>query len=280
VLLANWFPRYLFPAVFIGSVFVAAMIYELLGQFRWSALFRHVRRHLAVGKFDARTAGAIFACLVVGVATLQTVPMLYRTYRLGADTSVLRVASFLNTHTPANAIIETYDSPLFFLLDRPYHYPPDQVHVDLIRRLFLGQAVQIDYNPLSADPDYLVVNRPFLMWWTLYDPVVKNGVFRPIQNYGRYTIYERVRGDKQGSPDTAIDVDERPDSLAEGAAQLSGFLIQPHTADKVVSFFNIIVQGTEQFFVLSLLDHTAGVLGLETLLVDTGNLSRTKLCFQ
>ena len=62
----------------------------------------------------------------------------------------------------------------------------DQVHVDLIRRVFLGQAVQIDYNPLTADPDYLVVNRPFLMWWTLYDSVVKNGAFRPIQNYGRY----------------------------------------------------------------------------------------------
>ena len=121
VLLANWFPRYLFPAVFIGSVFVAVMVYELLGQFRWSSLFRYIRAHLAVGKFDRQTAGAIFACLVVGVATLQTVPMLYHSYALGADTSVLRVASFLNTHTPANAIVETYDSPLFFLLDRPYH---------------------------------------------------------------------------------------------------------------------------------------------------------------
>lgn len=197
VLLANWFPRYLFPAVFIGSMFVAVMVYELLGQFRWAALFRHIRAQLAVRKFDRQATGAIFACLVVGVATLQTVPMLSRSYSLEADTSVLRVARFLNTQTPVNAIVETYDSPLFFLLNRPYHYPPDEIHVDLIRRLFLGQAVQISYNPLIADPDYLVVNRPFLMWWTLYDPVVKTGAFRPIQNYGRYTIYERVRLDTE-----------------------------------------------------------------------------------
>ncbi|NOZ06781.1 MAG: hypothetical protein GXP41_10625, partial [Chloroflexi bacterium] len=88
---------------------------------------------------------------------------------------------------------ETYDSELFFLLNRRYHYPPDQIHVDLIRRA-PRQDVPIDYDPLAADPDYLVVG-PFSRGWHLYDPVLEAGAFRLIRNYGRYKIYERVRGD-------------------------------------------------------------------------------------
>jgi hypothetical protein len=51
----------------------------------------------------------------------------------------------------------TYESELFLLLDRRYHYPPDPVHVELNRRTFLQQDVPIPYDPLAADPDYLVV---------------------------------------------------------------------------------------------------------------------------
>ncbi len=109
---------------------------------------------------------------------------------------MLQVAEFLNAHTPADALIETYDSPLLFLLDRPYHYPPDRVSVELIRTVFLRQALQFDYDPLGQDPDYLVVKQTFPVWWLLYEPVIQAGEFRLIQSYGRYKIYERVRSEQ------------------------------------------------------------------------------------
>jgi hypothetical protein len=121
-----------------------------------------------------------------------TTQMLYSTYFSKADDSVFRVAGFLNDQTPTNSLIETYDSELFVLLDRRYHYPPNQIHMDLNRRTFLGQDIPIGYDPIAADPDYLVVG-PHSKLWRLYDPVLKTGAFRLLRAYSRYDVYERVR---------------------------------------------------------------------------------------
>jgi hypothetical protein len=118
--------------------------------------------------------------------------MLYQFYGVDADTSALQVAHFLNTTAAPEALIETYDSELFFFLDRRYHYPPDQLHVQLNRRTFLGLDVPINYDALAADPDYLVIG-PHSKLWQLYDPVLARGVFRLLRAYSRYEIYERVR---------------------------------------------------------------------------------------
>ena len=118
---------------------------------------------------------------------------LYRTYILDADTSVQQAADFLNSQTRSDALIETYDSELFFLLNRPYHYPPDQIHVELIRRTFLyDDNTVIHYDPLAANPDYLVVG-PHSKQWRLYEPVLRSGAFRLLRSYARYQIYERIR---------------------------------------------------------------------------------------
>jgi len=52
--------------------------------------------------------------------------------------------------------------------------------------------VPIDYDPLAADPDYLVVG-PYSRVWQLYDPVLAMGAFRLLHAYSRYDVYERVR---------------------------------------------------------------------------------------
>jgi hypothetical protein len=135
--------------------------------------------------------------IVVAVIIVTSVPRtagaLYKAYVLEADTSVQQAAEFLNSQTRPDALIETYDSELFFLLNRPYHYPPDQIHVALIRRTFLyDDNAVIDYDPLAANPDYLVVG-PHSRQWRLYDSVLKTGQFRLIRAYKRYNVYERIR---------------------------------------------------------------------------------------
>ena len=104
----------------------------------------------------------------------------------------MEVIDFLNTQTPSDSLIETYDPELFFLLKRRYHYPPDQIHIDLIRRAYLAQDLSIDYDPLAADPDYLVVG-PQSKVWRLYDPFLRTGEFRLLKTFRRYNVYERVR---------------------------------------------------------------------------------------
>jgi hypothetical protein len=122
----------------------------------------------------------------------QTLTVLYGAYVVQADRSINDTLRFLNTEIPRNALIETYESELFFLLQRRYHYPPDQVHVDLIRRNSLGQRAKIDYDLLAANPDYLVVGRQN-RFWDFYDAHLKNGTFRLRESYGQYEIFERVR---------------------------------------------------------------------------------------
>jgi hypothetical protein len=202
VLAGSWFAwyvtlsvgwaRYVFPATFIGSIFVAAMLYQLTNHFNVSWTLGNAGSVLRNLGSSRQGIGALIAILLIVNAFPRTLRMLYDSYVMKADASALEVVEFLNTRTLPDSIIETYDSELFFLLERPYHYPPDQIHVELNRRYFLSQDVSIDYDPLAVDPDYLVVG-PHSKLWKLYDRAVQSGSFRLVQAYGRYDVYERVR---------------------------------------------------------------------------------------
>lgn len=191
VLMAIWWVRYLFPVTFIGSLFVAVMLRQLTDHFRLSTTLergRHALRHLHLNK---QNLGALLAIVLVSYTCSGTLRMVHEFYGVQADASVQQVADYLNTYTPPDALIEAYDAELFFLLHRRYHYPPDQISVELLRRVYLDQEVPVAYDPLAATPDYLVVG-PFMRWWQLYAPVLETGAFRLRHVYGLYEVYERV----------------------------------------------------------------------------------------
>jgi hypothetical protein len=184
--------RYLFPAVFIGSIFVPALLNDLTNHFNWSSTLLQAGRSLTRLRFDREGRGALLAIVLITFGITSTGKMFYQLYVVEPDQSVLEIAEFFNTQTAADAIIETYDSELMFLLNRRYHYPPDQIHVDLIHRTLLGEDIPIRYDPLAADPDYLVVGF-FSKLWQLYDSVLYSGDFRLLRAYNRYSVFQRVR---------------------------------------------------------------------------------------
>lgn len=184
--------RYLFPATFIGSIFVATLLDDLTNHFSFSSTVKsagHALRHL---RFDQRSAGAVLAIVLIAMTFPSNLTMLYRSYVINADASAVQVVDFLNKQTAARALIETYASELFFLLERRYHYPPDQIHVDLNRRTFIDHDKRINYDPSAVDPDYLVVDHRSKVW-RLYESLLASGKFRRIRTYGQYEVYERVR---------------------------------------------------------------------------------------
>jgi Dolichyl-phosphate-mannose-protein mannosyltransferase len=191
VLSVGWL-RYLFPATFVGSIFAAAFLHRLTDGFSLSSTIKRGGYGLRHLHFNRENAGALLAIALISITFPVTLKMLYRSYVVEADTSVLDVADFLNAQTVPDALIETYDSELFFLLNRRYHYPSGQIDIELNRRTFLGQDVPINYDPLAADPDYLVVG-PQNKLWQLYDPVLATGAFRFLRSFSRYDLYERVR---------------------------------------------------------------------------------------
>jgi hypothetical protein len=205
VLAGSWFgwfallsvgvPRYFFPVTFFGSIFVAAWLSDLTGGFDIGATLNRARGLFRAGREKRQAAGALLALVLLAATLPITLQTLYREYVLATDGSAQEAANFLNTQTPLAARIETYESELHFLLDRPYHYPPDQLHVELNRRGLLRQDVPITYDPLAADPDYLVIGR-FARGNDLYAPVLQSGAFRLLRSYGGaagYLIYERIR---------------------------------------------------------------------------------------
>lgn len=203
VLASSWFAwfvlfsvgwvRYIFPPIFLGSIFVARMIYDFTRNYDIPYTLQHGFALFRDRAFNKHTVGALLVLVIVLTSVPRTLVALHKTFVLDADNSVQYAAEFLNSQTPAGALIETYDSELFFLLKRPYHYPPDQIPVELIRRTFhYNEDARIDYDPLTSNPDYLVVG-PHSKRWRLYEPVLKTGAFRLRQSYSRYQIYERVR---------------------------------------------------------------------------------------
>ena len=143
-------------------------------------------------RFTVPGMGILLAAIFIPIALLVNVMTLRENYVVSSDDSVLQTVRFLNTHTQPGSLIETCDSELFFLLERPYHYPPVPVHLQLIHREYLRRNTAIDYDPLSADPDYLVVG-PMSRNYHLYDPVLETGAFRPVFTSTLYQVYERVR---------------------------------------------------------------------------------------
>jgi hypothetical protein len=191
--------RYFFPVAFVGCVFVSALLYDLTQGFSASAMVREGRALLREIRASLRTPQVLWRGLrwlaAVGLSAVLLglgVRTLARFINEPSDASLTRVAHFLNTTTAPDARIETYDSELFFLLNRPYHHPPDQVHVELIRRTFVDPQTKVNYDPLVNNPDYLVVGE-FSRSTELYAPVLATGAFRPIHQDGLYEVFERVR---------------------------------------------------------------------------------------
>jgi len=194
ILCSNSHPRYVAPASFVGNIFVAKLLRDLLDRRVRVFSHRATRDEFLRLPNRGRDADALLALLLIGVWSFATAKMIHQTFIVERDESVQRVAEFLNTQTPVDSLIETYDSEVHFLLNRSYHFPPDQIHVDLIRRTFPGNygKVNIKYDPLAANPDYLVVGD-FIKGLRLYDPVIRSNAFRLIRSFNKYDIYERVR---------------------------------------------------------------------------------------
>lgn len=184
--------RYLFPALFVSGIFTASLLHDMTRGFSARYVAGQAVRLVQPRLWDRGGLGLLLSTGLVIVAVVTTVDTLDHAYGRDAQTSLPAVVAYLNDETPKGAVIETFESELFFLLQRPYHYPSNEVQFQLNRRTFLGQEVRIDYDPLQANPDYLMVGSMGKMW-RLYDPFIESGTFRLIRQIGIYDLYERVR---------------------------------------------------------------------------------------
>jgi hypothetical protein len=113
LLAARPFRRYLGPPVILGTPFVAALLASWLAQ-------RNLRQRFKKIVITALTTLGILNLALLGKFLFEI---------SGQNPALLKTAAFLNHQLPPNTLIETYDTQLYFLLDQPFRYPPDQSHL-------------------------------------------------------------------------------------------------------------------------------------------------------
>lgn len=200
-LVASWFVwyaalsvgwiRYFFPVLCIGSLFAAKFLCDATSGFDVAKTLQRVGDLFLRRRARWANLGAFVALILASVLTPITFQQLARLRH--SDSWAEQTARRLNA-LPPNVLIESYDNELFFWLDRRYHFPSDDVSVALIRRVELGQAIAVDYDPLTADPDYLVVGR-YGKESRLYDAILVSGAFRLVEQIGPFDLYQRARGE-------------------------------------------------------------------------------------
>ena len=78
----------------------------------------------------------------------------------------------------------------FFLLDRPYHFPPDSVQHTANRKEYMGVDIDLGYDPLAVNPDYIIVGRAN-EWWHIYDEVIASNKYTLVFEKSIYQIYKK-----------------------------------------------------------------------------------------
>jgi hypothetical protein len=190
VTMAMSWDRYLYPITFTGSIFFAVLLEVLTSSFSFSRVIAHAsdmlsRLHIRSQELKA-VLGIVLLCYM-GVVAVRNFAS------ISSNTDAENIANYLNTATPSDALLETYDSELLFLVQRRFHFPPDQIQVDLNRRTFLNQNINIDYDPRTNNPDYIVIG-PFGKLWMLYDNVVaQHDSWHLVYEVPTYRVYEHIR---------------------------------------------------------------------------------------
>lgn len=192
ILLSVGWARYAFPPMFIGALFIAALLNRLTGGFNLKATYGFALKAIRTRTWRGDGFYALLAIFVVAAMSVPAVRSLYLFSLVQSDASLTETTHFLNTTVQPDDTIETYESELFFLLDRRYHFPPPRVNVEIIKKSWIDPKTTIVYDPLTENPKYLVVGG----WGKLtqlYEPVLQTGAFRLVHSIGDYDIYERKR---------------------------------------------------------------------------------------
>jgi hypothetical protein len=190
VLFSIGWVRHLMPVVYLGSPFLSAMLHDFTDGFKFSTTMRKVIESIRLKPLHGERGRALVATIFVAYMCPITLGQWYRAFPLEGNRAVVDVAEYLNTHASDQDLIETYDAELFFLLNRPYHYPPDEMNLELILRES-STKYTTGYDPLKANPTYLVIGW-FSRAGEIYISALNSNKFHRVYRSGLYDVYRRV----------------------------------------------------------------------------------------
>ncbi len=191
LLLGMSWTRYLFPAVLSASPFIAACLSDLTHGYdlRWlvNQFGRSSREEEKRPGLQA-ILGWTFILIFFALGIIAYPAYLHNAQTIDPQAAALKLQAII----PANSLIETYESEIMFLAPSlRFHFPPDQISVNAIEHGELNPGISLGYDPLKANPAYLLIGE-YGKQWGIYDAVLKQGVFRLIDSFSGYDLYARV----------------------------------------------------------------------------------------
>lgn len=164
VLLSNGLPRYLFPAIFFGSPFLAKMLWEWTSGFKFPPLGFHRRAGLPL----------LAVILMIG-SVLMTGYGMYRAFLSDAGNKVSEVLNYIDANTPEDAVIECGDAELHFLMKRKFHYSLNRHPVSI---------------STESNPDFVIVGHMSRLFH-LERIVESDPRYRLVKSLSQYSVYKR-----------------------------------------------------------------------------------------
>lgn len=204
VLVASWFgwflffaidfARYLAPPLILGVPLVALALGEVTKGFEWRASVRDwvafLRGPPALLKKGALALVLAITALHVVVTTGNLLRFGVSMYNDRSNEDLKEIVTYINDRTPPASVIETYESMAFYMLKRAYHFPPDQVAFDAIEKKYSsGNGARV-YDPLDANPDYILQGPWGRSVFKIYDELEKSGKLSEEKQVGAFTLYK------------------------------------------------------------------------------------------
>jgi 4-amino-4-deoxy-L-arabinose transferase-like glycosyltransferase len=181
--------RYAFVPAAMSTVFSARLFVGLWGR---AGLRRQVSRYwLSLAPGQLAVGSVIMLLLLSGV-----VPMAKRIVR-STDCGLQELAGYLNTHVPADTVIESWEWEVDFLTDHTYHHPSYEVTNLVTESIWYSTSASGPvYDPMVFRPAYLIVGS-FAEWTGIYSEDLVDQRFTLIESLGEYDLYE-VNTDGEG----------------------------------------------------------------------------------
>ena len=186
LLFSTAWTRYLYPTAVLMTVFLAWAIVDL----NYFTSFKRFSQFLKdISAFSSENIKAWLVYFLIPIFCHGIIQSCYTMYEELQDTnsSLIETANFLNSHKNIDNI-ETYESELFFILEKAYHFPPDTLNVETLRRR-IHPDYQLTYVWDSDKYPYLVIGpyaRGFQYYSNSKEKIEKS---RLIFDNQRYQVY-------------------------------------------------------------------------------------------
>lgn len=133
---------------------------------------------------------SIAASLILVFVVLYPFQQTVRSIIFARQDAPQEFARFLDSHVSTDVIVESWEWELGFLTGHNYHFPPTQIVLAMIRKLYSGVPYPVDaYHFQDFDPDYLI-DGPFSKSTGLYPQGFLKQSCTLVKSIGDYDLYK------------------------------------------------------------------------------------------